>query len=111
VAVTKHLADLRECRAAAQQLRCRGVPQPVRMDQAEPRPERGRPDHERDPARRQPVVRRADTHEHRPVQRARGSPIAQVVDDRFADVVRNGSRSERLPLPQTISSPARQSMS
>ncbi len=58
------------------------------MDEAKPGSLRGCPDDERDPARRQPVMRRADAHEHRSVLRGRGTPFTQVPDDRDPDVMR-----------------------
>ena len=109
--MTEHLPDLRQAPARAEHLGRGRVPQPMSADRpaAPPAGRRGarsaRPHRMRDRSirRAQPREHEHDSHRGRPrsSQPASASPTSAG----------NGRRSWRLPLPRTIISPARQSMS
>ena len=99
--VTEDLPDLLQTRARPEHLCGRGVAQPVRVQLAEPGASSGSDHDLRDPASCQAMMRSADAHDQRPVQRGRRPTGPQVGDDRLADIARaSGSRSSRRPLPE-----------
>ena len=89
--VAEDLPDLLKPRARPEHPRRRGVPQPVRVNLAEPGASAAATPRPASPAGRQPMMRRADAHEQRPVLRARRPTVAQIRDDRLADIDREAA--------------------
>jgi len=87
------------------------VPQPVRVNHAQPGPPGGGGDCLGDPARGQALVGCLDADEHAAVQRGGRPPVRQIGGDRLATSAGRGSRSRRFGLPKMMISPCRQPMS
>ena len=86
--MAEYLPNLLKARTRSEHPRCSAVPQPVRMNLAEPRTTRGRHHDLSHAAGRQPVMRRAHSHEQTPVLRRHRTTRLQVSDDRLADINR-----------------------
>ena len=90
--VAQQLADLRQRRAAAQQLGRDRVTQPVSADPRESRPVARPHDHRTHRAGRQLVIRRA-SRQHQPTAEAARATVAKVIDQRFTDIDRQSGKT------------------